>query len=131
MTVHFPIAFYLLGVGLALLHWRRGEPELDRLARWSFGLSWLFTLVASMAGLIDQNRLALNDPRQVSVNTHITAAVILLILTGLLLYWRQRWPKRCRLYWGLMAAGTAALLVTARLGGDLVFRLAIGVQPWK
>lgn len=132
LTVHFPIALYLLGVLMTLTCLWRQQQEAERFAYWSFGLSWLATLVSSLTGLIDQNQLELADPRRDTVNLHITAAIALLILNGLILYMRFRWPDvldRYRwLYLGLMALGVIAVLTTAWLGGELVYRLRIGVQ---
>jgi uncharacterized membrane protein len=138
-TVHFPIAFYLLGVLLTLIYLGRGQAEVERFAFWSFGLSWIAAIVASVVGLIDQNQLAQDDPRRNTVNAHITAAVALLIINGLLLYFRFRWLKKelaglknlpalhLGLYLGLMALGVAAVLITAWLGGELVYRLRVGI----
>ena len=133
MTVRFPIAFYLLGVLFTLIYLWRGEKEVEQFAYWSFILSFIGTIVASVVGLIDQSQLDLNDPRRVMVNNHITASVALLIINGLLIYMRFRWPdvlsgKYRWSYLGLMALGVAAVLTTAWLGGELVFQLRVGVQ---
>ena len=134
MTVHFPIAFYLLGILLTAGYLWQGRTEYDRFAYWCFLLSSLGVLVTSLTGLVDQNRLELTDPRRDLVDDHITAAVALLIINGLIIYLRLRRadilnsPQRW-IYMGLLAAGTAALLVTAWLGAELVYRLQVGVQP--
>jgi len=131
MTVHFPIAFYMLGVLLTLAYLWRGRADYEQFASWSFTLSWLAALIASLTGLVDQNQLELADPRRENVNSHITAGVALLILNGLLLYLRFRWPDvltgRRWLYLGLMLLGTIAVLATAWLGADLVYRWRVGV----
>jgi uncharacterized membrane protein len=132
LTVHFPIAFYILGVLLTLLYLWRGQSEVERFAYWSFILSGLATLLAALVGLLDQSQLTLADPRRGNVNNHITAGIALLILNGLLLYMRFRWPdvltRRRWPYLGLMALGLVAVLATAWLGGELVYRLRVGVQ---
>jgi uncharacterized membrane protein len=132
MTVHFPIAFYLLGVGLTLAYLWRGQAAAEQFAAWSFMLSGLTTLIASVVGLIDQNQLALDDPRRANVNSHITAGIILLVSNGLLIYLRLRWPdvlhQRRQLYLGLMGVGLIAVLTTAWLGAELVYRWQVGVQ---
>ncbi len=93
-------------------------------------MSLATTLIAALFGLIDQNQLALDDPRQAVVNNHITASVALLIINGLLVYLRLRWPDVLRRYrWGylgLLALGLLALLTAAWLGGELVFGLNVG-----
>ena len=134
MTVHFPIALYLLGVLLTIVYLWRGQADYERFAFLSFSLSWLATVVASVVGLFDQNQLELTDLRRQQVNPHITAAVSLLIINGLLLYMRLRWPtvlvtSRRWLYLGLMLLGVVAVVITGWLGGELVFRWEVGVQP--
>lgn len=133
MTVHFPIALYLLGVLLTIGYLWRGQDDFERFAYWSLILSWLATIVASIAGLIDQNQLEINDPRRSYINPHITAGVSLLIVNGVLLYMRLRWPdvltSRRWSYLGLMLLGVVAVLATAWFGGELVYRWQVGVQP--
>lgn len=131
MTVHFPIAFYLLGAALTALYLWRGRAEHERLAYQVFLISLLSTMLASLVGLIDQSQLAIDDPRRANVNPHITFGVILLIINGLLVYLRFRWRDvltRYRgQYLGLMALGIGAVLATAWLGAELVYRWQVGV----
>jgi uncharacterized membrane protein len=132
ITTHFPIAFYLLGVLMTLAYLWRSQPDYERFAYWSFILSWLTALLTSLTGLVDQSQLELADPRRNNVNTHITAGVALLIINGLLLYMRLRWTgvltTRRGPYLGLMALGVVAVLITAWLGAELVYRLQVGIQ---
>lgn len=131
MTVHFPIALYLLGILLTVDYLWRGQIEVERFAYWSFVLSWLATIGASLVGLIDQGQLELTDPRRDHVETHITASVTLLIINGLLVYMRFRWSNvltRHRWsYLGLMTLGLMAVLTTAWLGAELVYRWQVGI----
>ncbi len=131
MTVHFPIALYFLGVLLTGIYLWRGQTEVERFAYWSFTLSGLGAIVASLVGLIDQNQLAIADPRRENVNPHITSGVALIIINGLLVYMRFRWPdvlSRYRwVYLGLMGVGVIIVLITAWLGAELVYRLQIGI----
>ena len=132
MTVHFPIALYLLGVLLTIGYIWRGQSNFEQFAYWSFLLSLLATIVTSLIGLIDQSQLELNDPRRANVNNHITAAVALLIINGLLIYMRLRWPdvliSRRWPYLGLMVLGVMAVLATSWLGGELVYRWQVGIR---
>jgi uncharacterized membrane protein len=132
MTTHFPIALYLLGVLLTAVYLWHGQPDYERFAYWSFVLSWLANIVASLIGLVDQNQLDLADPRRHNVNTHITAGVSLLIINGLLVYMRLRWTdvltRHRWAYLGLMGLGLGAVLITAWLGAELVYRLQVGIQ---
>jgi len=132
MTVHFPIALYLLGVLLTLVGLWRGQTDYDRMALGSFVLSWIATVAASIAGLVDQNQLDINDPRRAYINPHVTGAISLLVVNGLLVYGRLRWPAALLthrpLYVGWMLLGVIILLITAWLGGELVYRWQIGIM---
>jgi uncharacterized membrane protein len=132
MTVHFPIAFYLLGVGLTFIYLWRKESSFETFAYWSFLVSWVTTIIASMVGLIDQSQLTVDDPRQTNVNNHITAGVVLIVLNGLLVYMRFRWPDVLQRHrWSyliLMILGAVTTIVTGWLGGELVYKLGVGVN---
>jgi uncharacterized membrane protein len=133
LVVHFPIALYLLGVLLTLGYLWRGAADYERFAYWSFTLSWLGVVVAALVGLIDLGSLAPDDPRRPVVNNHITAGVALLILNGLVVYYRFRWPGVLTgslrwQYLALVAAGTVALVISGWLGGELVYTLGVGVR---
>jgi uncharacterized membrane protein len=132
-VVHFPIALYLLGVLFTLGYvWRR-TPEYERFAYWAFSLAWISVAFAAMVGLIDLGTLAPSDPRRNSINNHITAGVALLVINGLVVYYRFRWTDALtsRKRWGyltLMAAGVLALVTTGWLGGKLVYILKVGIE---
>jgi uncharacterized membrane protein len=132
-VVHFPITLYLLGVLLTLGYLWRRVPDYERFAYWVFVLAWISVAAAALVGLVDLGSLAPNDPRRNTINNHITAGVALLIINGLLVYFRFRWPdvldsSRRWLYLGLMAAGVVAVVVTGWLGGELVYNLKVGVD---
>lgn len=132
LTVHYPIAFFVLGTGLTLIYLWRGQSQVEQFAYWCFLASWITTVLASIFGLIDQNQLAIDDPRQRAVNNHITAGVSLIIVNGLLVYMRFRWPDVLRRYrWqylAIMILGLIAVLTTGWLGAELVYQLGVGVN---
>jgi uncharacterized membrane protein len=133
LVVHFPIALYLLGVLFSGgFLWRR-SVDYERFAYWSFVLSWISVGVAALVGLADMGALAPDDPRRISLNNHITAGVALLIVNGLLVYYRFRWANvltgaRRWQYLALMTAGLVAVIVTGWLGGNLVYNLKVGIN---
>lgn len=133
MFVHFPIALYLLGVLLTLGYLGRRVADYERFAYWAFVLAWMGVAAAALAGLIDLGSLAPDDPRRDDINRHITSGVALLIINGLVVYFRFRWPdvltgSRRWAYLALMAAGAVVVVVTGWLGGKLVYDLQVGVQ---
>lgn len=133
MFVHFPIALYLLGVLLTLGYLWRRTPDYERFAYWAFLLAWVAVAVAALAGLIDLGSLAPDDPRRAVINNHITSGVALLIINGLVLYFRFRWPdvlagSRRWVYLALMVTGIVAVVLTGWLGGKLVYTLKVGIE---
>lgn len=133
MFVHFPIVLYLLGVLFTLGYLWRHTPEFERFAYWIFLLSWIGAAFAALAGLVDLGSLAPDDARRDSINKHITSGVALLIINGLVVYFRFRWPdvltsSRRWAYLALMAAGVVVVVVTGWLGGILVYDLKVGVR---
>ncbi len=133
MFVHFPIALYLLGVLLTLGYLGRRVVDYERFAYWAFVLAWMGVAAAALAGLIDLGSLAPDDPRRDDINRHITSGVALLIINGLVVYFRFRWPdvltgSRRWAYLALMAAGAVVVVLTGWLGGKLVYDLQVGVR---
>jgi len=132
ITVHFPIALYLLGVGLTVGYLWRKHDDMEQFAYWCFSLSLVMAVLSALTGLIDQNQLTLDDPRRDAVDNHITMAIGFMIINGSIVYLRLRWSDvltRYRwVYLGLLGLGTIAILLTAWLGGELVYTLGVGVK---
>lgn len=109
------------------------QADYDRFAYWSFFLSWLAAIVASLVGLIDRGRLDYNDPRIDTLDQHITQAILFIMINGLVLYIRFRWPdvlnsSRRWLYLGLIGLGVVVIIATGWLGGKLVYELQVGIR---
>lgn len=134
--VHFPIAFYCLALGmLAAYAWRR-LPEYERFAYWLLVLSLLTALLAGLSGVVDRGQLPIDDPRLPAIDRHVTASVAFMVLNGLAVYMRFRWPEVIQTtrrwpYFGLLLAGFIALLISGHLGGDLVYSLQIGIRDGR
>jgi len=133
--VHFPIALSLAGVlfvavGLA----RAGAAERWLWAgRWLVFLGWIGAVVAGVTGLIDQSHAPDTPVVRDTINLHITAGIALMVVFGLALYWplkdkrllsggAGRWG-----YLALLLLGALLILVESWLGGQLVYKLGVGV----
>jgi uncharacterized membrane protein len=91
-------------------------------------------VVAGIAGLMDQSRAPDLPVVHETINSHITAGIALIVTFGLALYWplrnkqllaqtRSRWA-----YGALLLLGVALVLIESWLGGQLVYKLGVGVQ---
>jgi len=150
-TVHFPIAFLLLGSLLALLHLFRRPPADLRLTIWLLlGLGWLSGGVAVLTGLLAQIDLPPDAPYRPVLNFHISAGLAGLLIYGFLLYqgWLYRRTKAQKARqkrgnttvdllddagarsWIAVVVVLGALLIVGAgwYGGQLVYRFAVNVQ---
>ncbi len=131
--VHFPIALGLVGVvcvGWGLL---RGRPAWTAYGRTSLLLAWLGVLAAALTGLIDQSRAPDIPAVTNTINLHITVGVALIVVFGLALYWPLRdrkllaSPSKRWAYLALLVVGAGLIVFEAWLGGQLVYKLGVGV----
>ena len=92
-TVHFPIAFLLLGsaAGLLYLYW---QPlgHIRTLTWWPLRLGWIGTGVAILTGILAQSGLPPQAPYRDVLNWHISTGLAVWVLYGFLLY--RHWIPR-------------------------------------
>ena len=134
--VHFPIALSLVGVAFVAVSFVRREGS----ERWFWAgrllvfLGWIGALVAGVTGVIDQSRAPDLPVVRDTINMHITVGIALIIVLGLALYWplkdkkllserSHRWG-----YLALLLLGVGLILLESWLGGQLVYKLGVGVQ---
>ena len=134
--VHFPIALSLVGVAFVAVSFVRREGS----ERWFWAgrllvfLGWIGALVAGVTGVIDQSRAPDLPVVRDTINSHITVGIALIIVFGLALYWplkdkkllserAHRWG-----YLALLLLGVGLILLESWLGGQLVYKLGVGVQ---
>jgi uncharacterized membrane protein len=134
--VHFPIALSLVGVAFVAVSFARREAR----ERWFWAgrllvfLGWIGALVAGVTGMIDQSRAPDLPIVRDTINMHITVGIALIIVFGLALYWpvkdkrllsegAHRWD-----YLALLLLGVGLVLLESWLGGQLVYKLGVGVQ---
>jgi uncharacterized membrane protein len=153
-TVHFPIALLLVASGAGLLHllWRP-LPWLRVLTWATMALGWLGAAVAILTGLLAQSGLPPQADYRPVLNLHISAALGVLVLYGLLLYmaWMAhraaaRPPRRGPggalksppadlllddgrkwLLVGLLLLGMALVALAGWNGGQLVYQFGVNV----
>ena len=134
--VHFPIALSLVGVAFVAVSFVRREGS----ERWFWAgrllvfLGWIGALVAGVTGVIDQSRAPDLPVVRDTINSHITVGIALIIVFGLALYWPLK-DKKLRSErshrWGYLALllfGVGLILLESWLGGQLVYKLGVGVR---
>jgi uncharacterized membrane protein len=134
--VHFPIALSLVGVAFVAASLVRREAD----TRWFWAgrlllfLGWIGALVAGITGMIDQSRAPDLPVVRDTINMHITVGIALIIVLGLALYWPlkdKKLPSESAHRWGYLALlllGAGLVLLESWLGGQLVYKLGVGVQ---
>lgn len=130
MLIVFPFAFLSIAVLFDVLYLATANDELARFAFWSIGIGLIGGAAAALFGLIDW--LAIRpDTRAKRIGALHGAgnAVVVLVFT---VSWIVRMgdveyaPNILPFILGLLGVGIA--LVTGWLGGELVYRLRIGVD---
>jgi uncharacterized membrane protein len=138
--VHFPIALSLVGVAFVAVSFirRDGSERLFWAGRLLVFLGWIGALVAGVTGMIDQSRAPDLPVVRDTINMHITVGIALIIVFGLALYWPlkdkklltegapgrgHRWG-----YLALLLLGVGLVLLESWLGGQLVYKLGVGVR---
>ncbi len=134
-VVHFPIALLLLNLVLTLRHLRRPDPFGERAAYGALVLGWWGALAAVASGIL---AAALAWPVEAGVltwlNSHAVLGFALLVVYGRALLRRRREPDVLagpgrRPYLLLLLLGAGLLLLDGWIGGHMVYRLGVGVEP--
>lgn len=139
-TVHFPIALLLASGLFTVLALRRGEQVWATSAYHCLLVGWLAGVVALLSGAVDALRQLVGPdaPRDNAligwVNAHAFANLAAMVVYGQALLHRRRRPtilddaEARRGYLWLHAVGALLLIVGGWLGGQLVYRLGLGVS---
>ena len=134
-VVHFPIALLLLNMVLTLRHLRHPDPFVERAAYGALVLGWWGALAAVASGIL---AAALAWPVEPGVltwlNSHAVLGFALLLVYGRALLRRRRDPAVLagpgrRPYLLLLLLGVALLLLDGWIGGHMVYRQGVGVEP--
>ncbi len=117
--VHFPIAFYCLEL-LLLIFWQtKKDPAYLRFAQFSFRLGYILMLAAIAAGLKDAGGLSGISGK---VRPHFYSALaVFVIYTVRAFVWKFAPKEKTSIQFAGALFGTAAVLLTAFLGGEIVY----------
>jgi uncharacterized membrane protein len=130
MLVMFPIVLFSVAVLFDALYLATGTEELARFAFWSISIGLVVGLAAALFGLIDWLGIRSGTRARRLGAWHGLGNVVVVLL--FVVSWATRLgdleyaPGILPFVVGLVGIGIA--LVTAWLGGELVYRLRIGVD---
>ena len=126
MVIHFPLVALLAAVVLDAVDAWSGAPRWRLTATFLWWVGVLGAGAAIITGLLAYNRVEHSDPAHALMTLHRNLALVsagILVVTAL---WRWRRPfSRQAALLGLLGAG--GLLGVGYLGGELVFRHAVGL----
>jgi len=135
MVVHFPVALVISAAamlwGARLLPGDRVAATLATVGTWNLCLGTAAAVAALGTGLAAVIGLRVGEQAHLAISIHVRWAFATSLVLVLLSVWRgagthaqsrPSWP-----FVGLLSAATAALVVTAYLGGENVYRHGVGV----
>ena len=136
MAVHFPLALVvsaaLLLAAARLLRQERHAATLATVGTWNLclgAIAALFALASGLAALID---LHVGPAARQAISLHVKWAIFTALALVFLAVWRGAGAaQESRPSWvfiAILAAGTAALVMTGYLGGQNVYQYGIGVS---
>jgi uncharacterized membrane protein len=136
MVVHFPVALVISAAamlwGARLLRGERRAATLAVVGTWNLCLGSAAAVVALATGLGAVLGLQLTAAAHLAISIHLKWAIVTSLVLVMLSVWRgagtAAQSRPSWLFVVLLSAASAALLMTAYLGGQNVYRHGIGVQ---
>lgn len=126
--VHFPLALLPLSIGADLLGRATGNESLLDLGRRTMPLAAASGLVAGVAGLMAQTEVKAEGGAMDLLKTHRTLNLGLVAIASAMAVKRSANEKPSAAYLGLGLVGVAAMMYTAYLGGEMVYRDGVGIE---
>lgn len=130
MLIVIPLGLFVAAIVVDIVYLVTGNTPLLSISHWNIGLGLIGGLLAAVFGLIDWLKIP-RGTRAKSIGLfHAVGNVVVIVLFGLSWLMRQGSPNYDpgAIGFVLSFAGLALGTVTAWLGGELVDRLAVGVD---
>jgi uncharacterized membrane protein len=135
MLIPFPIALWVFSFIADIVYLWRGNTGWEWMATWTLLAGCLGAIVAAIFGLIDY--LAIKDKKVAKVaNWHARFNVLALLLFAASWYLRrgvdfENPNGRLTIPIALSAVGVICVAISGYLGGELVFKHGVGVNPQR
>lgn len=132
LFVHFPIALLLSGVALSWAERFWPEKGLKQAAWYTLLLGLAGTVFTLITGLLDAQRVSLDNPAMATLNLHRALGIATFVLFGALAFWSWRSKgvisgRNRALYTVIQIVGVALIVTVGFLGGELVYAFGLGV----
>jgi uncharacterized membrane protein len=133
ILVHFPIALLPTAILFEALGALWGRDFFRPVATWLLGLGLLGGIVATLAGLWNEEAVVAAGVPETAIDRHESLAFLTLAVFTVLLAMRwlrgRRWiPEHPAVFFSIGLVGLALLGATGYFGGDLVYRYGAGVE---
>jgi uncharacterized membrane protein len=133
MLIPFPIALWVFSLVADIIYLWRGNPGWEWMASWTLLAGCVSAIVAAIFGFIDY--LAIKDKEVTKVaNWHARFNVLALLLFAASWYLRrgvdfENPGGRLTIPIALSVVGVIAVTISGWLGGELVFKHGVAVNP--
>jgi uncharacterized membrane protein len=131
ILVNFPVAFLFSGAVMELVAWRRPRKLFTRVAAGLLVAGVVTGWLAALAGLLAYWTVPHAADAHLMMNWHLAMATIMLLwFTAIaVVRWRDRLQPAGFVGRTLVVGALGLLLVAGSLGGRLVYRYGVGVDP--
>jgi uncharacterized membrane protein/nitrite reductase/ring-hydroxylating ferredoxin subunit len=130
ILVSFPIAFFFGSFVFDVLGWLREDPDLWNVG-WMMNIAGVIGgLLAAIPGIIDYiNTIPPDSSAKQRAKSHAITNTFNILLFAGVAYYRYGWLENESLVLTAEAIGVVTLSIAGWLGGTLVYRNQIGVDP--
>jgi uncharacterized membrane protein len=131
MLIVFPVGLFATAVIFDILYLAMGNPVLATVSFYMIAAGVVGGLLAAIFGLIDWLALPNNSRAKGIGGWHGVGNVVIVVLFAVSWLLRGNDPNFVpdTVALALSFAGVALALITAWIGGELVYRLGVGVDP--
>jgi uncharacterized membrane protein len=127
--VHLPISLLPVAIGADLAGRATGNRGLLETGRLAMKVAAVGAALSAVSGLIAQEEVNVHDETMDMLITHRNINLAATVVAGLMATWRGKRYRPSPTYLGIGLAGLAAVTYSAYLGGTLVYKHGVGVEP--
>lgn len=127
--VHLPIAMLPVAIGADVAGHATGNRSLMDAGKRAIGIAAVGAAVSALSGLIAQEEVNVEGKTMDMLITHRNLNLGLTITAALMAAWRAKRRRPTLAYLGLGLTGIAGVTYSAWLGGQLVYKYGVGVEP--